>query len=128
MKGHPRCGEPTNFKEKFLAGEKIHTIRNGDYWKLIVDKVNNGSAVLSVREWSGKAYRSKQVEIAKLTKLGWQSFTLYDQANAFIDGEKITLGKVDQVAENDGLRLLDFINWFKIPFSGGIVQFTDFRY
>lgn len=133
MKGHTRFGDPTNFKQKFLAGEKIHTIRQGDYWKLIVHRVNNGSAVLSIREWSGKAYRSKQVEIAKLTKLGWQKFEFKysgDCMTPFIDDKPVNVDDFCDVCENDGLQKHDFLRWFNYPkaFEGGIIHFTDFKY
>jgi hypothetical protein len=33
---HPRKGQPTNFKEKILAKEKIHTIRhNYAHWEKV---------------------------------------------------------------------------------------------
>ena len=50
---HINAGEPTNFKEKILSGEKIHTIRpETTKWK-IGDKI-------SMRYWTGKPYHSKQ--------------------------------------------------------------------
>ena len=61
---HIRKGEETNFVKKILNnytckvdefGTKIRTCRsNYEYWKRIVDEVNAGNAILSVRYWSGK--------------------------------------------------------------------------
>lgn len=40
MKGHPKAGQPTNFREKFLKKEKIHTIRaNYPLWKKRLDEI-----------------------------------------------------------------------------------------
>ena len=83
--GHNRAGEPTHFWEKFIKGRdnysciyrdfwettipKIHTIRaNYPLWKKRIAEVERGEACLSIRQWTGKPYRSKQVEIARLTK------------------------------------------------------------
>lgn len=133
MKGHPKAGEPTNFKELYLQGLKIHTIRAGEYWRKVVEEVNAGRAILSVREWSGKPYASKQAEIGRHEKLGWQNIRIGN-----IDlGYLVTIDKnylladhtIKHLANNDGLNLLDFQNWFdKKFFDGGIIHFTDFRY
>ena len=57
--------------KKFLMGEKVHTIRKNErgYFK-------DGEG-LSVREWSGAAYRSKQVEICALKSCGVVPIRLY---------------------------------------------------
>lgn len=122
MKGHPNAGEPTNFKELYLSGVKIHTIRAGEYWRKVVEEVNAGRAILSVREWSGKPYASKQVEIGKHEKLGWQPLEMCSKSPIS-----------HTMAKNDGLKIFDFINWFGLwgtskKFKGGIIHFTDFRY
>ena len=45
---HKRAGEDTDFKEKFLNGEKIHTIRaNYPLWEKRIKEVQEGNAVLS---------------------------------------------------------------------------------
>lgn len=65
---HQRKGQETNFKRLFLNGKKIHTIRRDFYrWKKIISQVQGGEAVLSIRQWTEKPYRSKQVEIGRLT-------------------------------------------------------------
>ena len=77
---HPRAGQPTGFFDKFMAGQaysrkgwlvspKLHTIRaNYALWRKRFEKIDAGEACLSVREWMGAPYRSKQREIARLTK------------------------------------------------------------
>lgn len=52
---------------------KRHTIRpNHDLWAKRAEKINRGEAVLSLREWSGLPYRSKQIEFLQLKKIGVQ--------------------------------------------------------
>lgn len=130
MKEHPRAGDFTGFKEQILNGVKIHTIRSGDHWRNVVDQVNSGRAFLSVREWTGKPYASKQIEVIQFEKLGWQDFEM--DINAVISIDKFyTDVDYDLIAANDGLSLIDFYDWFKAgkkEFSGGIIHFTDFRY
>lgn len=92
--GHSQAGKPTNFKYEFLLGQqcskcqprdrnknyiecdkcltrnqpKIHTIRaNYPLWLKRITEVQQGKAVLSIRQWTGKPYRSPQVEVVKLT-------------------------------------------------------------
>ena len=126
MKEHPRAGEETHFKEKFLAGEKIHTIRrNLPLWQKRFEQINKGEACLSIRQWTGKPYVSKQVEIKRLAKedgIGLQAYTYY---GAFDPIKKPAL------AYNDGLSKYDWESWFKdVPrgSSLAIIHFTKFRY
>lgn len=142
MKGHPKAGQPTNFKEKFLNGEKIHTIRgNYELWKKRLDEVRGRKAILSIRQWEGMPYRSKQIEIAKITSVsgcGVQYINLWkpneDQIYWQINDRKVKEA-FNEVAKNDGLDIEDFRRWF-IPkkdtkyfyFEGAIIHFTPFRY
>lgn len=131
---HPRAGQPTGFKEKILAGEKIHTIRgNYELWKARAEEINAGRAVLSLRQWRHKAYRSEQVEFMSLEELGVQKIErLSEQRKFFLN----KYGKQKNyhpelellLARNDGLSLEDFNDWFLKSFEGGILHFTDFRY
>lgn len=136
MKGHPREGDSTLFKEKILLGQKIHTIRaNENYWSNIVLQVNKGMAILSVRQWIGKPYASKQKEFIQFNKLGFQPFDI-DSCGVMAIDRFYTDENFDEVqfAKNDGLEYTDFVDWFgftKCPvpeFKGGIIHFTDFRY
>jgi hypothetical protein len=141
MGNHPKAGQPTLFKEKILSGEKIHTIRgNYDRWKMIVDQVNSGEAELSLREWTGKPYRSKQEEFLRLSKLGVQRLNMYwrtyetginrEALFILIEHQKMLLyNKYEHLIKNDGLTTTDFIDWFiDEEFKGAIIHFTDFKY
>lgn len=129
-KGHIREGEPTGFKEKLLSGEKIHTIRsNYELWKKRIDEVQNGDALISVRQWEDKPYRSKQIEIRRFTKddgVGIEHIVLpeYLSLQSF-------LGVYENLDRNDGLTEDDWVSWFSkaerekpLP----IIHFTSFRY
>lgn len=142
MKSHPQAGQPTMFKEKVLNKQKLHTIRgNYDLWSKRLNEVQEGKALLSIREWEGMPYRSKQVEIMKVTKdsgCGVQRISMH-KPNASqicwnIDDRR-TIQQLDEVAKNDGLLLEDFRVWFfpkqtdeEAFFVGAIIHFTDFRY
>lgn len=127
-KYHPRAGEPTEFRAKFLAGEKVHTIRaneNGYYKE---------GDIISVREWSGKPYRSKQVMIRDAVRIGVVPIYFNDDSTyAFIGKIPVRVLK-SEIAENDGLALNDFMHWFfpqnltRKEFRGSLIYLTDFRY
>ena len=148
---HIRKGEPTGFKDKFLAaigkaeGDrlKLHTIRaNYELWKKRFDEIEAGKACLCIRQWTGKPYCSKQVEIAVLTKedgIGLQELRI-DRIDAveivaswgFVDGRSMNNQKFfKELSHNDGLSFADWFVWFKgydLSKSLAIIQFTKFRY
>ena len=165
---HKRAGEKTHFKEKFLLGQgcpdcaspqdlsginisdcngcvracsfpKLHTIRaNYPLWEKRVKEVQEGRAVLSIRQWSGKPYCSKQVEIARLTaengvgiqklsfdkdKDGVASLRYFNINGKYIDRETL--------ANNDGLSKEDWQEWFRgydLSKPMAVIHFTKFRY
>ena len=165
---HKRAGEETHFKEKFLLGQgcpdcnetqdlsdenicnctgcmrtflflKLHTIRaNYSLWEKRISDIQDGKAVLSVRQWTGKPYRSKQVEIARLTadngigiqklqfdkdKDGVPSLVYFDIDGKYFDREIL--------ANNDGLSIEDWQEWFRgydLSKPLAIIHFTKFRY
>lgn len=141
-KGHPKQGEPTGFEEAILnaingidrAGhKKIHTIRaNYGLWLKRFMDIEAGNAILSIRQWTGAPYRSKQREIAWLSKedgIGIQRLQLVDLFRATtIEGRKIEL---PDLARNDGLTFDDWYQWFKgydLNKPLAIIHFTKFRY
>lgn len=141
---HIRKGEPTGFKDKFLAAInqdfewwKLHTIRaNYELWKKHFDEILAGNACLSVRQWTGKPYRSKQVELARLTRedgIGIQMLrieTLYGNERCLI-GDTGYEVSFENIAKNDGLSYDDWKEWFKgydLSKPLAIIHFTSFRY
>lgn len=134
-KTHKRKGEATFFEEKFRK-QKLHTIRaNYDLWKKRFEEIEKGKAVLSVRQWTGTPYRSKQREIACLTDIdgiGIQKLRSFDKDTAYFVGNNGNVLPVplQELANNDGLSLNEWKGWFennaKLPLA--IIHFTKFRY
>ncbi len=136
---HKKKGQPTNFQDYILAKVKIHTIRsNYELWKKRVDEVNAGVAILSVRQWTGLPYRSKQIEIAQFNNssgIGVQKLLKMEfNPDRFVllcnDDEGLVNHHYRRLATNDGLKVEDFKEWFKTPVSEpmAIIHFTDYRY
>lgn len=144
---HPKAGHKTYFKTKLMKAGiipfdyydytivpdgpqfKFHTIRaNYPLWKKRFEQINRGEACLSIRQWTGKPYASKQVEIARLTKedgIGIQR--LYLKETDYVS--MIHHSKI--FANNDGLSRRDWIDWFKdydLSKPLAIIHFTKFRY
>ena len=141
---HAMHGKPTYFREKFLGTpgmlRKLHTIRaNYTLWAKRIAEVQRGEAVLSVRQWSGKPYVSKQELIANLTKddgVGIQKLQLevadklFGKYHARID-DGCGSASIIELATNDGLSLEDWKEWFKnydLSKPLAIIHFTKFRY
>lgn len=155
---HPRAGQPTNFRAAFNNAQmcakcrkkalgmcarecvvgylKNHTMRgNYDLWAKRFEKIERGEACLSVRQWTGKSYASKQVEIMRLTRedgIGLQRLTFdFDELNKpRINGSVLDPSAKD-LARNDGLSYEDWSNWFKgydLSKPLAIIHFTNFRY
>ena len=129
--GHPRAGQPTNFRESFERGLKIHTIRcNYDLWAKRLDEVIAGRAVLSLRQWSGKPYGSKQEPpIRILTKEDGVGYQKIAQQRLFSDHFIIN----ERGAYHDGLSQTDFYDWFWFDPKPTeklyiIIHFTPYRY
>lgn len=126
MKGHPRKGEPTLFVEKLCASinkplpgyenitPKYHTIRKGNRFKV--------GDMFSSRIWSGKPYRSKQLIICPDLKVE-KIFSFEISNNEYLlNGQVLTLRKLTEIANNDGLDVDDFECWFNIKqFNGQII-------
>ena len=167
-KTHSNRIYPTYFKERFLLGQgcpdcavpqdlsgenisncnscgracflvKFHTIRaNYPLWEKRINEIQTGHAVLSIRQWTGKPYRSKQVEIARLAvddgvgiqklsfdkdKDGVPSLKYFNINGKYIDREIL--------ANNDGLSKEYWQEWFRhydLSKPLAIIHFTKFRY
>lgn len=138
---HKRHGEPTYFRDKFFypdvfgMSKKYHTIRaNYDLWEKRFQKIAAGEACLSVRQWTGAPYRSKQEELARLTREDGIGIQRLDIANLYgcdrfiVDCYDVALSSL---AFNDGLSIDDWLEWFKNydrtkPLA--IIHFTKKRY
>ena len=131
---HKKAGQPTGFPLAIKHYDKIHTIRgNYDLWAKRFEKINAGKAILSVRIWEGKPYKSKQLEIFKYDythKIGVEKILFDDYLYSCQINEK-RFGNMWDLSKNDGLSDEDFEDWFKkydLSKTMAIIHFTDFRY
>ena len=125
---HPRAGEPTGFADAFLSGRKVHTIRANEkgYYK--------PGDIVSVRQWSGKPYASKQETLKDGVRIGVVPVKLkIGCGEMFVKiGDRFQF--VHRVAYNDGLSINDFYDWFNphglpdLTLNYSLIHFTDFRY
>ena len=141
---HPKAGEETGFKPKLFAAlnnmpcyvKKLHTIRaNYELWSKRFKKIERGEAILSIREWVGKPYGkgSTQREIARLSYedgIGIErlKFVKSDNFMPYVNYKPVGVGNL---ANNDGLSINDWEEWFKgydLSKPLAIIHFTNFRY
>lgn len=117
--------------------KKRHTIRaNYFLWEKRIAEVERGEACLSLRQWTDKPYRSKQIEIARLTKddgVGIQRlrFPEGDIASPIVRGSRFCMLDLEVLSSNDGLSYTDWYGWFKkydLTQPMAIIHFTPFRY
>lgn len=162
-KKHSKAGMPTGFKAKFALGQgcpdcdkpqdlsgvnisdcngcvnacslpKLHTIRaNFPLWEKRIKEIQNGHAALSIRQWTGKPYRSKQVEIARLTADDGVGIERLEFVNSNLGLPRIGIvyQRKHELAHNDGLTFEDWEDWFKeydLSKPMAIIHFTKFRY
>jgi hypothetical protein len=127
---HSKGGQLTKFMLKIWDNEKLHTFRaNYELWVKRAENINAGLAILSVRQWTDKPYRSKQKQEFTQTKLTIQKAELIDNNTMRIDGKHYDLSD-GYIANNDGLSLNDFREWFKKypkkPLA--LIHFTNLKY
>ncbi len=152
---HPRAGAETNFISSFIHGrgckwcpnnawcdeicvtlyKKLHTIRaNYELWKKRIEAVQRGEAVINIRVWNGKPYRSKTTLIATLTAedgIGIQKMTIAGCSvfhPIYVGGSPVS---VETLAHNDGLSFEDWRDWFSgydLTEPLAVIHFTKFRY
>lgn len=145
---HIRKGEQTNFLKAFKAGQvfnrgaeclyrhpKLHTIRaNYELWAKRFEQIERGEAQLSIRQWSGKPYHSKQEIICNLTKtdgIGLQKMVTAGCVTVhpkYVDDCRVNCRTI---ANNDGLSEADWKNWFErynLTEPLAVIHFTQFRY
>lgn len=129
-------GLKTGFVNKILEREKIHTIRsNYDYWKKKIAEVQEGKAMLSLRTWKDDPYRSPQATFLNLFHHDQVAVQKLECRNdgIYIDGCHFKIDILNQLAKNDGLQILWFMDWFDGVLVPGmepmaIIHFTNFRY
>lgn len=103
-------------------------------WEKRIKEVQAGLAVLSVRQWIGKPYRSPQIEVVKLTSengIGIQKLAFCGALSHFKIENGINIPLTEELADNDGLSFKNWIEWFNgydLNQPMAIIHFTKFRY
>ena len=128
---HPKKGNETFFPISIIEGSKLHTMRNNyNLWKKRVEEVNAGKAVIQLRSWIGKPYRSKQETWMELKDVGIQKLE-WTLLGWFVDDIESEL-ETRTLAKNDGFTdHFDFVHWFDGKLKTqpwAIIHFTKFRY
>lgn len=137
-KTHEKAGKETRFIDKIINKQKIHTIRsNYPLWRKRFEEIENGKACLSVRVWEGTPYKSKQKEVFRFYKtdvIGFQRLEFYNQQEKVYIYDTWVNDRfqfIHDIAQNDGLDIEDFTDWFKnhdLSEPLAIIHFTNFRY
>ena len=123
---HSCKGNKTHFYDKVMAGVKLNTYRVcSENWKNKAFEVYNENAVISVRQWSGKPYASKQIELFKLGHNTKFNFCVIKKNDEYADKFTISTTKVlddipeisaltdcERLAREDGLTERQFCEWF----------------
>lgn len=140
---HPKAGQETDFKPKVMAAlngmpcyrKKLHTIMaNYELWKKRFEEVERGYAVINLRQWIGRPYRSKTVLIKTLSSkdgIGIQKLTFYTSRIVYPTIDDNCQPTILEISSNDGLSKDDWIDWFRgydLSQPMAIIHFTDFRY
>jgi hypothetical protein len=119
-----------NLELYYLCNPKFHTIRAGNRWKV--------GDWFSPRVWSGKPYRSKQIEFAPpiQVKKVWpitiqphneHGFVIHINDRYVADWEGTANITQSELAKNDGLEKADLLHWFRVPkpFTGQIICWNE---
>ncbi|HEY9362182.1 MAG TPA: hypothetical protein VIQ00_02890 [Chitinophagaceae bacterium] len=119
---------PTNFKEKILSGEKIHSIRAGNRWK-------PGMSIqmaYGVRTKNYKQFNYCRSKFERCVSVQRIFITYECELEITVGMNELTPMQIAKLIKNDGLTRDQFIDWFlpeKVSeFSGQIIHWTDYQY
>jgi hypothetical protein len=111
---------------------KIHTCQsNYEYWAKKINRLKEVGGMLSVRQWGKVPFRLKQEVIVDISAeyVGIQrAMFTEDMKGVYIDDNFVL---TEELADNDGLSLEDFLAWFKDHDPSrplAVIHFTKFRY
>lgn len=109
-------GQPTEFEDKIVSGQKIHTIRKSyGYWASRIDNAQKSpDSIYKLSLWTDKPYVSKQYQAQTGNAYDlWYApitFKKLDDSIVLIDGVEYPL---QRIAHSDGLTEEIFKDWFK---------------
>lgn len=126
LKGHPRAGEPTNFAEKILNGEKVHTIRCPKNIAQLENTLQKCEVKLISGSWRKPGEVIKQLKGVSTQRVIKDGGLIYVR-----DMYTENIYTYDRLAINDGLTDADFIAWFENVPDGKemlLIHFGDNQY
>lgn len=124
-KKFPWNNQPTNFEEKVLSVQKIHTMRHDKHGRWNPGKKIHFST--GVRTTKYNCFMHGACKSVQAIQINYYEPGHYP--DVIIDG--MILGKisVEKLAKNDGFDSVeDFFKWFSEDFHGRLIQWTDFKY
>jgi hypothetical protein len=144
-------GKETNFKKKIIyAPNFYYNNEDSDFWKdervrldllsgldvklhtLRQSKRVKVGMWLSLRNWSGKPYRSTQVQFAGCFCKGTQDiviFRVHKKLRVWVDGFLLNDSLITELALNDGFDSPEhFCEYFQKGFIGQIIHWTNMKY
>lgn len=112
------------FALKVRSGSKRQTIRP------VPKRLPKVGDFESWRQWSGKPYRSKQIELALVQITEVKPITITKRCRVELDGRDLSSLAVVHLAHGDGFNEgRDLLDWFIIehglPFSGILIRAKD---
>lgn len=122
-------GKLTNFKNLILSGQKIHSMREGDRWRI-------GYSIEMATGVRTKAYNQFNKGIEGLSHCrGLQKVHMRYEDELLIiavDGKPLTQHEMFMLVKNDGLYYERFIDWFfqndSKEWKGQLIHWTDLKY
>lgn len=107
-----------------ITTDKLHTIRGNEPSKFKGNRFKVGDKI-SPRVWFGKPYNSPQIIFCNDIEVK-KTFDFEIVNGKYGIGDMLYNDiEITKVANNDGLILLDFINWFPKSFKGQIICWSD---
>lgn len=124
-KGRTLKGNPTNFKKKILAGEKIHTMREdfGERWKVgMLIHLATG-----VRSKDYECFTRGEVFSIQKVKIDYDGGRTVPKIS--IDGRDIGTFETVMLAKNDGFAgITSFLEWFNKSGEYRLIHWTKYTY
>lgn len=131
-------GAPTNFKEKILAGTKIHSIRYDPHNRWIIGRLIHMAYGVRTKlhncfrdtekcvstqsiKIDFETLRGKPIDIRiRIDDYEFYHWSKYHDYGFF---------SMRELAKNDGFDSVeDFFKWFNTDFEGKIIHWTNYRY
>ena len=135
FKTHFDDGVPTNFVEKILSGEKIHTLRQSNRWKTgMYLHMATGVRTKKYKQFN-KDRPDLQMLEARQNVVMKKMFCPLDLSithQIIVDGRRLNLFERSRFRDNDGLTFEQFDKWFfpgnQMLWWGQLIHWTDFKY